>query len=448
MAKTIVGLYDHIQQARDTVEDLVDAGFDRDRISFTANAAAEEYGRYFDDEGGYRDDVDYEEHDMTAGEGAAAGAGIGATVGGIGGLLMGLGLLAIPGVGPALAAGPIVSALVGAGIGAAAGGLMGALVNAGVPEEHAGYYAEGVRRGGSLVMLTTDEDRVGEVERIMNKHNPVDLDERVENWREAGFTEFDREADPYDADAIRTERDAYVDPYEGRVDRADVDRDVDANVDVDRDRVATGSDTIEVVEEDVRVGKREVSGGGKRIRSYVVENPVEESVTLRDEKVTVDRHPVDREVTDADAAFQDKTVEMTETHEEAVVDKRARVVEEVAIGKEASEHTETIHETERHTEIEIEDIDTDVTTSAYTDDRDHYREHFGTTFGDTGRSYEHYEPAYRFGSRLANEDAAGNMAWDSLEADAQRRWEERNPGTWNDYGDAVRYSYEREHNRA
>ena len=206
MSKTIVGLYDDIAQARATVEALDNAGFDRSHISLVANASAEEYGRYFDDEGSYRRDV-HDDDELTTGEGATAGAGIGATIGGIGGLLMGLGLLAVPGVGPALAAGPIVSALVGAGIGAAAGGLMGALVNNGVPEEEAAHYAEGVRRGGSLVMLTVADDRVNEVETIMNSHNPVNIDDRVAKWRDTGYTSYDDTAEPYTPDQIRAERD-------------------------------------------------------------------------------------------------------------------------------------------------------------------------------------------------------------------------------------------------
>ena len=170
MAQTVVGLYDHVSQARAAIQDLVDSGFKRDNISFTANASAAEYGEYFDEEGRYREDStaqyrddttgEYRDDEMTAGEGAGAGAGIGAAIGRLGRLADGLGVASrFQASGPALAAGPIVSALVGAGIGGVAGGLMGALVNSGVPEEEAGHYSEGVRRGGSLVMLTVEDDR-------------------------------------------------------------------------------------------------------------------------------------------------------------------------------------------------------------------------------------------------------------------------------------------------
>lgn len=215
MAKTVVGFYDDLAHARNAAQDLVDSGFDRDRVGLIANASAEDYSHYFDTEGRYRADAHDEElhtgrvpdRDLTTGEGAASGAGIGGIIGGLGGLLMGLGLLAVPGVGPALAAGPIASALVGAAIGAAAGGLAGALVNAGVPEERAGYYAEGVRRGGSLVTVEADDARANEAADILNRHSPVDIDKRASEWRESGWREHDPEAEPYTAEQIREERD-------------------------------------------------------------------------------------------------------------------------------------------------------------------------------------------------------------------------------------------------
>ena len=416
MAKTVVGLYDHLSQAQKTVQDLVDAGFKRDDVSLVANASAKEYDKYFDDEGSYRADVDHTNDDeLTSGEGARAGAGIGATIGGLGGLLMGLGLLAVPGVGPALAAGPIVSALVGAGIGGAAGGVTGALVNNGVDEEYAGYYAEGVRRGGSLVMLSVADERLDDVERLMNNHNPIDIEERAEAWKETGFEEYSADAEPYTAEQIAQERESM---------------------------------NIPIVEEQITVGKREVDKGGVRVRSYVRETPVEESVSLHEERVNVERHPVDRKVDDADAAFKEQNIEMRETAEEAVVGKSARVVEEVTVEKTASDHTETVSDTVRRTEVEIEDIDSNVSASSFDDDNSMFREHYDANFVNSGRSFDYYSPAYRFGGRISREDSYKGMGWNQVESDAQRRWEERNPGTWNDYRDAVRYSYEQELARA
>jgi uncharacterized protein (TIGR02271 family) len=114
--------------------------------------------------------------------------------------------------------------------------------------------------------------------------------------------------------------------------------------------------TLELAEETLSVGKRAVSGGTTRIHRYVVETPVEEAVTLRTEKVTMDRHPVTDGRPLGDADFSDRTIEMTETSEEAVVSKTARVTEEVSLRKEASDRVETVRDTVRRDEVEIEQV--------------------------------------------------------------------------------------------
>ncbi len=124
------------------------------------------------------------------------------------------------------------------------------------------------------------------------------------------------------------------------------------------------SKKIPIIEENLEVGKREVLTGGVRLKSRIVERPVEESVRLREENVTVERTPVDRVATSADL-FEGKVIEMTETAEVPVVAKEARVVEEVSLGKDVSERTETISDTVRKTEVDVEDLGkTDVTTKS------------------------------------------------------------------------------------
>ena len=113
--------------------------------------------------------------------------------------------------------------------------------------------------------------------------------------------------------------------------------------------------TIPVVEEDLRVGKREVGGGRVRVRSYVTERPVEEQVELRQERVSLERRPVDRQLAPGEAAFEEREIAAVERGEEAVVDKRARVVEEVGLRKDADSRTETVRDTVRRTEVEVED---------------------------------------------------------------------------------------------
>ena len=123
-----------------------------------------------------------------------------------------------------------------------------------------------------------------------------------------------------------------------------------------------GETVIPIVEEELEVGKRQVQSGGAHIRTGVTETPVSEQVTLREEHVNVTRHAVSEPVTDAAAAFKEQSFDMTETDEVPVVSKTARVVEEVVVGKTATERTETIHDTVRRTDVEVDELGTDGTT--------------------------------------------------------------------------------------
>src|SRR5205085_4482603 len=149
-----------------------------------------------------------------AAEDAGKGAGIGAAVGGVGGLLTGLGLLAIPGVGPVVAAGWLVATAVGAATGAvvggAAGGLLGALTGAGVPERDAQFYAEGVRRGGTLVTARVDDNRASTARETLQRYKSVDPAVRGAAYRESGWTSFDENAPAYTPDQVAAERARYT----------------------------------------------------------------------------------------------------------------------------------------------------------------------------------------------------------------------------------------------
>ncbi|MCR5888799.1 YsnF/AvaK domain-containing protein [Hymenobacter sp. J193] len=135
--------------------------------------------------------------------------------------------------------------------------------------------------------------------------------------------------------------------------------------------------SAQVIEENLQVGKRTEQTGGARLRSRIVERPVEASVRLREEHVNVERHAVDRPATDADfAAFKEGEIEITESAERAVVAKEARVVEEVTLGKEVTEREETIRDTVRKTEVDVErinDTTTNTQRSGYTTDDDQRR---------------------------------------------------------------------------
>lgn len=114
---------------------------------------------------------------------------------------------------------------------------------------------------------------------------------------------------------------------------------------------------IPVVEEELRVGKREVEKGGVRITNRVTETPVEEEVRLREEHINVERRPVDRPVSSTDNAFQSGAIEVTETAEEAVVAKNARVVEEVVVNKDVQERTETVRDTVHRTDVDVQQVE-------------------------------------------------------------------------------------------
>jgi hypothetical protein len=183
MTQTLTGLYDTYDEAKRTVSDLEAAGIPHSDISIIASNA----------EGVH--------------SGAGTGAGVGAIVGGGAGLLAGLGIMAIPGLGPVVAAGWLAATLVGAVAGAAGGGLIGGLVSSGVSEKDAHVYAEGVRRGGSLVTVRATNSQVGVARAILQRHRSIDLAIRRSMYEKEGWKEFDPKASPYTPDQVAAERD-------------------------------------------------------------------------------------------------------------------------------------------------------------------------------------------------------------------------------------------------
>jgi len=176
------------------------------------------------------------------------------------------------------------------------------------------HYAAGVNRGGALVAVNCPDDEASEVAAILKQHGAQDIETA----------------------ASATQVPAY---------------------DATSTSAATGETTIPIVEEELVVGKREVDRGGVRVYSHVVEKPVSADVTLRDEKVLVERRPVNRTATAADFQMgQGSVLEVSAMGEEAVVGKTARVVEEVLVGKSSSERTEVVHDSVRKTEVEVEQI--------------------------------------------------------------------------------------------
>lgn len=181
MTRTITRSYGDYETARSAVERLEQAGISSSNVSIV--------GRNGDGE-----------------TNAEEGAGIGAGVGGAAGLLAGLGMLAIPGVGPVVAAGWLAATAVGAVAGAAAGGLVGSFIKEGHDEDEANYYAETVRRGGSVVSVRAEPDQELTVEEILDGATPLDRTERTAQYRQEGWSRFDENADPYDRQATASGR--------------------------------------------------------------------------------------------------------------------------------------------------------------------------------------------------------------------------------------------------
>jgi hypothetical protein len=193
MKVTIARLYDRFDDASQCVRDLEAAGVPHADVSLIANNSANELSHHV------RDTRDVTDHDKAGA--AAKGASVGAIAGGGAGLLAGLGLLAIPGLGPVVAAGWLaataVGAIGGAAAGGATGGIIAALTESGVSENHAHVYAEGVRRGGTLVTARVEEARSAAVEKAMHRASAVDPDQRREDYGKSGWKEFDARAEPF-----------------------------------------------------------------------------------------------------------------------------------------------------------------------------------------------------------------------------------------------------------
>lgn len=206
MTVTISRLYNDYASASQAVSDLEAAGLPSADISIVASNADNWYEPKRDRT---KDRID-RDHDGTDDrvEGAEKGAGIGAALGGTAGLLAGLGIMAIPGIGPVVAAGWLAATAVGAVAGGATGGIIGALTQAGVSKDEAHLYAEGVRRGGTLVTARVPDGERTRYEGILDR-SAVNIRERAKAYRKEGWSAFDENAPPYSAEQARKERATY-----------------------------------------------------------------------------------------------------------------------------------------------------------------------------------------------------------------------------------------------
>lgn len=255
-------------------------------------------------------------------------------------------------------------------------------------------YDDAVQRGSAVVCVTTDESNVDRAADILDQAGAIDVDEQSS----ASYT--------------------------------------DDRPEFNRDRTDT---SIPVVQEELEVGKRTVQRGGVRVFNRVVEQPIEEQINLREEHVRVERHATDRPATEADLRGGE-VIEVREMAEEPVVSKRSRVVEEVRVGKETTNRSETIRDTVRRTDVEVENL-SGGRISDYSQD---FRKDFQTRYGTTGASYDTYGPSYEYGYRMASDDRYRGQRWEEVETHLRTDYERQYPnGKWEQMKDSIRYGWDR-----
>ena len=200
----------------------------------------------------------------------------------------------------------------------------GELSRLSIPGEDMATFDEGIRRGGAVFHAQVPDHQFDAAADVLERDGAVDIDEREAAWRKEGWTGAAQPTTGYGATTGTA-------------------------------RAGDEEERIPIVEERLSIGKRETAHGRVRIRSYVVETPVQEQVTLREERVNVERRAVDRPVAPGDDAFRERTIEAEERAEEAVVSKEARVTEELVVKKDVGQRTETVSDKVRRTEVEVED---------------------------------------------------------------------------------------------
>lgn len=306
--------------------------------------------------------------------------------------------------------------------------------------DDAGMYAEAVRRGSYLLSIdASTEAQANQAVDILMRFKPVDLSPRAEQWRSGGWTGYQSTSPVYTAEEIRNEQAGYQSKttIAGSAPQA-------SSTASPADIASEGA-TLPVVEEQLQVGKRVVNRGGVRIYRHVTETPVQESVQLLEERVTVKRTPVDQPATAADiGAMKEGVTEIRETAEEPVVAKTAHVVEEVQVSKEVTEHTETIKDTVRRADVEVEPLALQAGVAANDASEDLFRQHWQSAYGSSSGKYEDYASAYRYGANLAGQKQYQGYRWDELEPQVRSDWEASHQGSpWERTKQAVRYGWEK-----
>jgi len=390
---TVVGVFEDSEDARDAIEALKDDGFDAGAISVLSpdKHATQEIA---DDTG------------TMAASSAATGAVAGGILGGLGGWLVGIGALAIPGVGPFIAAGAFAAALGGAAVGAGLGAIAGALMGMGVPEEHAKYYESEAKAGKTLVAVQANT-RYDDAQSIMREHGAYDIESRHTGAAMADTTPTTREP-----------------------------------------RRSSGrDDTMQLREEELVANKQRVETGRVEVNKDVVTEQRTLEVPVTREEVTIERTPVDRRPSDRPLDDRGQTISVPLREEQVEIAKRAVVYEEVAVGTREVQDTELVSDTVRREEARV-DRDGDVAvngggTVSWDQAMPSYRQRWQERYGSTGGRWEEAEPGYRYGYEMRDRPDYRGRAWSDVEPEFQRDWSRRNPNTpWERAKESVRETWE------
>ena len=272
-----------------------------------------------------------------------------------------------------------------------------AVMRKNIPSPDIDVYLEGVRQGGTIITANVSDSAINRAAEIMSSFDIVNIGER----------------------AIKLKL-------------------IDNKLELKDSSVH--DDVIDVIEEELQVGKEAVERGRLRIYNVVTEREVTQNVTLRDETIKVNRRPINREVALTPDLFKARSFEMVEVDEIAKVTKTARVIEEVSIGKEVVEKIETIKETLRRQDVEIEEIPSLRSIEEYESD---FRSFYDKNLTNSGVTYENLKPAFKFGYSLATREPFRSSPWSAVEADSRRIWEEKNPGTWDQNAPVIKYAWEK-----
>ncbi|MCL6601590.1 MAG: YsnF/AvaK domain-containing protein [Paenibacillus sp.] len=399
MNKKIVGVFQTEHEASEAIQELKQHGFQADDISVVArnkkdvNAISEETG-------------------TKAPEGMASGAATGGFLGGLTGLLAGIGALAIPGIGPIIAAGPIAAALAGAAVGAGTGGLVGGLIGLGIPEDEATSYDKHVEEGRILVMVDADNSKESEIYSVFRRHNSANADRYADNNNEGGLldTTSDKVSNTMSAtgNAVSGTMDAAGDAIsgtmyaardtvantvdaafngsglEGRNDtgldtmnaRAGMSTTEFATLDdvykpgmtgaIDADTVAIVDTEVDVVdrdldedrklrlrEEQLDVSKNKVQMGEVTVHKDIIEEQQTINVPVTREEVVIERHAINDDPT-AESIGVDETIRIPVSEERVEVHKNTVITGEVEVHKRSYQETEQVKDTVKHEEARID----------------------------------------------------------------------------------------------